>query len=403
MLSGAGGFTLNGPGTLVLSNAANTYTGGTTLAAGTPSVGADGDLGAVANTVTMNGGALATTGTFTSARTVMVGAGGGAFLPGIGTTLTLSGTMNGTGALALTGAGTVLLTGTAGGATGTFTVTSGTLEVGSAATPGVTYGGNVVVQGGGTLAGHGTVGGTVTSSGNVAPGGTIGTLTVSGDYAQAAGGTLTLETNPATASELVVTGSASLAGTLALTLDAGTYVAATEYTLVTAAGGVTGTFGTLTLSGASLGALTPELTYQANAVELTLLPPVCSGSPVLDCEVSPNSSAQWSTQITATTVNVNTQNPNNGTLVLTTTNNQQTTTDVIAGTLSVSDPGNLGSATGALTLGGMQTGGGATNGTLLMTAGSLGGEVRPRRPGGTLLVAPGKSARCPGRLSTPPD
>ena len=92
----------------------------------------------------------------------------------------------------------VLLTGTASGATGTFTVTSGTLEVGSAATPGVTYGGNVTVQAGGTLAGHGTVSGSVTNGGTVAPGGTIGTLTVTGNYTQGAGDTLAIEANPTT-------------------------------------------------------------------------------------------------------------------------------------------------------------------------------------------------------------
>ncbi len=164
----------------------------------------------------------------------------------------------------------VLLTGTASGATGTFTVTSGELEVGSAGVPGVTYGGNVAVQAGGTLAGHGTVSGNVTNGGTVAPGGTIGTLTVSGNYTQGAGDTLSIEANPTTASELVVSGSASLAGTLALTWDAGTYTAGTVYTLLTAAGGVTGTFGTLTQGGVSIGQLTPEVSYQANAVELTL-------------------------------------------------------------------------------------------------------------------------------------
>ncbi len=55
----------------------------------------------------LNAGTLATTGTFTSARTVTVGAGGGTFTPSGGTTLTLSGMLSGAGALALTGPGTV--------------------------------------------------------------------------------------------------------------------------------------------------------------------------------------------------------------------------------------------------------------------------------------------------------
>ena len=73
VLGGAGGLTLNGAGTLVLSNASNSYTGGNTITAGTLSVGADADLGAAANTVTLNGGTLVTTGTFASGRAVTLG------------------------------------------------------------------------------------------------------------------------------------------------------------------------------------------------------------------------------------------------------------------------------------------------------------------------------------------
>ena len=49
---------MNGAGTLILSDASNSYMGGNTLTAGTLSVGADADLGAAANGVTFNGGAL---------------------------------------------------------------------------------------------------------------------------------------------------------------------------------------------------------------------------------------------------------------------------------------------------------------------------------------------------------
>ena len=65
MLSGSGGLTLNGAGTLLLSGDATRYTGGNTITAGNLSVGADANLGDAANTVTLNGGALETTATFT--------------------------------------------------------------------------------------------------------------------------------------------------------------------------------------------------------------------------------------------------------------------------------------------------------------------------------------------------
>ena len=65
VLSGGGGLTLNGAGTLVLSAATNSYTGGDTITTGTLSVGADSNLGAAANAVTLNGGTLRDTATFT--------------------------------------------------------------------------------------------------------------------------------------------------------------------------------------------------------------------------------------------------------------------------------------------------------------------------------------------------
>ena len=400
VVSGAGGITVGG-GTLTLSNA-NTYTGGTTVTAGTVSVSADNNLGG-AGAVTLNGGTLATTGTFTSARAVTVGAGGGTFVPSSGTTLTLSGTLSGTGAEALTGAGTVLLTGTAGGATGTFTVTSGTLEVGSAATPGVTYGGNVAVQTGATLAGHGTVSGNVTNGGTVSPGGSVGTLTVSGNYVQGAGDTLAIEANPSTASELVVGGSATLGGTLALTFDAGTY-AATEYTLLTASGGVTGTFGSVTQSGASLGSLMTLVTYQANAVDLTLLATEgCSsnGSGTTYCDVPNGDSFTYNAAITDPNLLVNTISPDTGTLTLGGTN-AQTHTTIAAGEVKVSSAANLGGAGAGLTLtlGGTQTGGGAAFGNLLETTGfTWNGSVATAGTGGDLSAGSGQSATFTGAVN----
>ena len=71
VLSGAGGLTLNGAGTLVLVGT-NMFTGGATVTAGTLSVSADNNLGNAANAVALNGGALQSTATFSSARGVNV-------------------------------------------------------------------------------------------------------------------------------------------------------------------------------------------------------------------------------------------------------------------------------------------------------------------------------------------
>ena len=103
MLSGSGGLTLNGAGTLILSDASNSYTGGNTITAGTLSVGADADLGAAANALTLNGGTLKATQTFTSARPVTLG--GGAFSVSSGKTWTLTDAITGSGGLTMNGVG----------------------------------------------------------------------------------------------------------------------------------------------------------------------------------------------------------------------------------------------------------------------------------------------------------
>ena len=105
---------------------ANTFTGGDTVTTGTLSVGADTNLGDAANTVTLNGGTLATTATFASARAVTLG--GGVLSPNAATTLTLSGVLSGAGGLTLNGAGTLVLGG-ANTFTGGATITAGTLSV----------------------------------------------------------------------------------------------------------------------------------------------------------------------------------------------------------------------------------------------------------------------------------
>jgi uncharacterized protein with beta-barrel porin domain len=107
----------------------------------------------------------------------------------------------------------------------------------------------VDVESGGVFRGVGTVNtGTFTNSGVVAPGDAPGTLTVAGNYTQTASGTL--EVNIASATnydKLNVTGNASLNGTLKVVLDGG-YVPTVNQTfssIITAAGGLNGTFATI--------------------------------------------------------------------------------------------------------------------------------------------------------------
>ena len=97
-----------GGGTLVLGRA-NTYSGGTTISGGALQAATDQNLGASAGNVLLNDGALITTGSFESARTVTLASDGGTFAPAAGTTLTLNGAIGGSGELRKSGAGTVVL------------------------------------------------------------------------------------------------------------------------------------------------------------------------------------------------------------------------------------------------------------------------------------------------------
>jgi len=135
------------------------------------------------------------------------------------------------------------LTGT-GAFTTSTTVTGGVLRInGQLTTPTVT------VNAGGTIGGSGTIISNVTVNGNVAPGNSIGTLNVVGPYTQAAGSTYTVEVNPAGQSDLIsVTGTATIqAGAGVNVVGApGFYTLGQRYTILTATGGVTGQYTTLT-------------------------------------------------------------------------------------------------------------------------------------------------------------
>ena len=84
-----------GAGTLTLSNAANSYGGGTILDNGVLAVATDSALGAATGGVTFAGGTLETTASFTSARAMTFNGAGGGFSVDSGQTLTLSGALSG--------------------------------------------------------------------------------------------------------------------------------------------------------------------------------------------------------------------------------------------------------------------------------------------------------------------
>ncbi|VVE77107.1 autotransporter [Pandoraea captiosa] len=274
-ISGAGGLTQIGPGTLTLTNA-NPYTGVTTIGSGS-TLALTGAASVAQSGGLINNGTFDISGTAGGATiTNLNGTGkvqmGSQSLSVVNAGGSFSGTLLGNGALTLRGGGLWILNGDNSDFTGTTDVVGGELEVGDINTPSAKLGSHVQVGPNGTLRGHGTVLGNVANGGTVAPGGSIGTLSVSGNYTQASTSTLAIEMSPTAASLLNVAGSATLNGTLAITYDPGTYTAK-RYTIVTAMRGVIGQFSSVTqtlLAGANLNNMSAVIGYEANDVTLTL-------------------------------------------------------------------------------------------------------------------------------------
>ncbi len=135
VLSGAGGLTKTGAGTLALT-AANTYTGITLVSAGTLSIADESALGSnpdsfVADQLTLAGGTLQVTENLTiddSNRGITLGTGGGTMEVVSGKTLTVTNLIAGSGGLTKAGAGTLVLSNA--NAYGATTIRAGTLQLG---------------------------------------------------------------------------------------------------------------------------------------------------------------------------------------------------------------------------------------------------------------------------------
>ncbi|HCP78457.1 MAG TPA: hypothetical protein DIU11_12185, partial [Pusillimonas sp.] len=162
------------------------------------------------------------------------------------------------------GAGRLNLTGDAAPFTGQWVVNEGALAV-NTDLPGA-----VAVNASARLEGVGSVGSVGVASGGVlAPGNSIGTLTVQGDAVFNSGAVFQVEAQPnGQADSLQVGGTAYLAGAVQTLAANGAWRPETEFTILSAAGGLAGTrFDTV---GSNLAFLTPSLRYGANNVTLML-------------------------------------------------------------------------------------------------------------------------------------
>ena len=188
---------------------------------------------------------------------------GGTLTVNQATSTSFAGSIVGAGSLTKAGTGTLNLTGFST-YTGPTTVNGGRLLVNGGLVSTVT------VNAGGTLGGTGALGGAaIAAGGRWAPGNSIGTQTVNGNVSFAPGSIFEIEANAAGAADRVnATGSATITGgTVQVLAEAGSYARQTGYTILTAAGGVTGRF---TGATSNFAFLTPLLGYSANTVTLTL-------------------------------------------------------------------------------------------------------------------------------------
>jgi outer membrane autotransporter protein len=311
MISGTGNVQQNGTGTTVLVGD-NTYTGGTTISAGTLQLGNGGTAGSIAGNVTDNGilafdrsdvlafggvisgmgsvqqigiGTTVLTGnnTYTGGTTINTGTlqlGNGGTTGSItgnvldngilafdrSNVLTFGGVISGTGSLQQNGTGTTVLI-RDNTYTGATTVNAGNLIVdGSIASA------QTLVNAGGLLGGRGSLGGSLVNSGIVGPGDSPGTLTVNRNYTQNASGTLRIEVAGLGATQhdlLAVGGHASLAGTLQL-IRLGDFKlhVGDQLTFLTANGGVSGSFGAVQNEFVSGTIVKAEVITLPNAVVL---------------------------------------------------------------------------------------------------------------------------------------
>jgi autotransporter-associated beta strand protein len=148
-LSGSGGLTKAGTGSLTLSGS-NLHSGGTTLSAGSLLAGNDSALGTGTLTFASGGVTLGTTANRTLATPIALSA-SGTIAPGI-YDLTLSGPITGSGGLSKTGTGTLTIS-------GSNSYSGGTVVAGSPGAGGVLKAGSNQAFGSGTITVNGTSGG----------------------------------------------------------------------------------------------------------------------------------------------------------------------------------------------------------------------------------------------------
>jgi outer membrane autotransporter protein len=258
------GSTLSVDHALTVGNAGNaslTLSGGSTLS--TPSLTIAAEAG---STASVNiGSALGQTATGAATLDVDAihfGSGDGSLVFNFGgAPQTVNAAVDGNGSLYVA-SGNVTLTGNSSAFSGVTSVSGGSLIVDG------TLGGSITLSGYGLLGGTGTVGSTVVGAGaTLSPGNNgIGTLTVDGNLTTQDGSTILVESSGSATDRIAVTGTTTLnGGTLSLVGNG--LKAFTNYTILSSAGGISGSFGAIQSNYAFV---TPVLDYSSGTIDLTL-------------------------------------------------------------------------------------------------------------------------------------
>lgn len=145
------------------------------------------------------------------------------------------------GFLIKTGNGTLELTGS-NTYVGQTTIQQGNLKLNGSISE------HLLIETSGQLSGNATIGGGIHSHGSISPGNSIGTVYTT-DLDLSSTSLYKVEVDPSNASLINATGAATLAGTVQVMQDPGSYSSQGQYTILTAAGGLSGSIDSLKVKG----------------------------------------------------------------------------------------------------------------------------------------------------------
>jgi len=329
LIQNGGAFTKGGAGTLTLSNTSNSFTGQLTVQAGTLSIdtinniSSAGELGNSALSVIL--GNSGTTGTLeysgataSSTKTFTLATSGtGAFqIDGSGTTLTLSGAIDGSGGLTKTGAGTLALNATET-YSGTTTVSAGKLQL--SASDRISSSSALTLSGGTfDLQGFNeTVAAVTLTSGSITG---TGTATLTGTSYAMQSGTVSAILAGAVALTKTTSGTVTLSG--ANTYSGGTYI--NGGTLSLGSSGALGSSGTISFGGGTLQHSSSNTTDYSNRFST-------AASQAYSVDTN-GQNVTWATALTSSSGTL--AKTGSGTLTLSGANTFNGTTTVGGGTLT---------------------------------------------------------------------